>query len=204
MPHLLHHEIDYTKQESNNTAYISKRPEDIAKSVVEALKRRYETLAIAESLTGGTLMGSITSVSGSSRVFRGGMVTYATPLKHKLLGVDPELILEHGVVDGEVALQMAVGVQLRTLVNDVPTSWGLSTTGVASDWEENKEHGTVFIGISSDEKREFFGSFKFEGERGEVRRATVKEALVRLLQSIERLEAKESMVENVVLVQVLG
>ena len=130
-------------------------------------------------------------------------MTYATPLKHKLLGVDPELILEHGVVDGEVALQMAVGVQLRTLINDVPTTWGVSTTGVASEWEENKEHGTVFIGISSDEKREFFGPFKFEGKREEVRMATAKEALVRLWESIEESEKKESRVENIVLVQVL-
>ncbi|PMD34384.1 CinA-domain-containing protein [Hyaloscypha variabilis F] len=203
MPHVLHHEIKYNEQESNKPAYLCKTPEYIANSVIEALKARFETLAIAESLTGGTLMGYITSVDGSSSVFRGGMVTYATPLKHKLLGVDPELILEHGVVDGEVALQMAVGVQLRTLINDVPTSWGVSTTGVASKWEENKEHGTVFIGISSDEKREFFGPFKFEGDREKVRMATAKEALVRLLQSIEDSDKKASGVENIVFVEVV-
>jgi nicotinamide mononucleotide (NMN) deamidase PncC len=60
--------------------------------------------------------------------------------------VDPELILEHGVVDDDVALQMALGVQLRPSINDVPTTWGLSTTGIASGWVADKKHGTVFIG----------------------------------------------------------
>jgi len=203
MPHLSHHDINYTEQISRRPAYEIQSHKDIAGDIIDRLKSRHETLAIAESLTGGTLMGDITSVSGSSSVFRGGMVTYATPLKHKLLGVDPELILEHGVVDGEVALQMAVGVQLRTLINDVPTTWGVSTTGVASEWEENKKHGTVFIGISSDEKREFFGPFMFGGNREEVRMATAKETLVRLLESIEESEKKESRVENILLVQVL-
>ncbi len=133
MPHLLHHEIKYNEQESNKPAYLCKKPEHIAKSDSEALNARFETLVIAESLTGGTLMGYITSADRSSLVFRGRMVTYAATLKHKILGVDPELVLEHGVVDGEVALQMAVGVQLRTLINDVPTIWGVSTTGIASN-----------------------------------------------------------------------
>jgi nicotinamide-nucleotide amidase len=130
-------------------------------------------------------MGFITAKDGSSEIFRGGMVTYATKLKHKLLGVDSELILEYGVVDGEVALQMALGVRLRTSINDVSTTWGLSTTGVASGWSDDKEHGTVFIGISSDKHSEYYGPFKFVGDREQVRKATAKEALLRLLNRIE-------------------
>jgi nicotinamide-nucleotide amidase len=119
-----HHKIEYTNIESETLPYVREELEDIAKKIVKALKGKHETLAIAESLTGGSLMALITSRDGSSSVFRGGMVTYATSLKHKLLGVDPELILEHDVVDGEVALQMALGAQLRTSINDVPTTWG--------------------------------------------------------------------------------
>jgi nicotinamide-nucleotide amidase len=180
-----HHKIEYPNIESETLPYVREEPEDIAKKIVKALKGKHETLAIAESLTGGSLMALITSRDGSSSVFRGGMVTYATSLKHKLLSVDPELILEHGAVDGEVALQMALGAQLRTSINDVPTTWGLSTTGIASGWVENKEHETVFIRVTSDEHSEFFGPFKFEGDRDAVRKATAKEALVRLLKRIE-------------------
>jgi nicotinamide-nucleotide amidase len=196
--------MEYTDTQSETFPYVHQEPEDIAEKIVKALKGKHETLAIAESLTGGSLMALITSRDGSSSIFRGGMVTYATPLKHKLLGVDPELILEHGVVDGEVALQMALGVQLRTSINGVPTTWGLSTTGIASGWVEDKEHGTVFIGVTSDEHSEFFGPFKFEGNRDAVRKATAKEALVRLLKRVEGSESREEKVENIVLVQVLG
>ncbi len=182
---MLHHRPYYEEIESKNTTYISIEPKTIAQQIIDGLKNRHETLAIAESLTGGILMGLITAKDGSSKIFRGGMVTYAKELKHKLLGVDSELILEHGVVDGDVALQMALGVRLRTSINDVSTTWGLSTTGVASGWSDDKEHGTVFIGISSDKHSEYYGPFKFDGDREQVRRATAEEALVRFLRRIE-------------------
>jgi nicotinamide-nucleotide amidase len=201
---MLHRRPDYQEIESKNAAYVGVEPEAIAQQIIDGLKTRHETLAIAESLTGGILMGFITAKDGSSKILRGGMVTYATELKHKLLGVDSELILEHGVVDGEVALQMALGVRLRTSINDVPTAWGLSTTGVASGWSDDKEHGTVFIGISSDKHSEYYGPFKFDGDREQVRRATAKEALVRFLNRIEMPQSEETRMEKIVLVQVVG
>jgi nicotinamide-nucleotide amidase len=173
-----HSEINYTTCLSANT---SKTPEVIARELVELLRKRHETLAAAESLTGGLLMACLTSVEGSSDVFRGGMVTYATPLKHDLLGVDPELILEHDVVDGEVALQMALGTRLRTTINEVPTTWGISTTWVAGKrWADDKCPGTVYIGISSNEHGEFFAPFYLRGGREDARKEVAKEALLRL------------------------
>jgi nicotinamide-nucleotide amidase len=193
-----HSEIKYTEPLSADS---NERSDDIAKKIVDVLSERHETLAAAESLTGGLLMAHITSVEGSSQVFRGGMVTYATPLKHKLLGVDPELILEHGVVDGEVALQMALGAQLRTTVNEVPTTWGISTTGVAgAGWTEDKPPGTVFIGISSNKDSEFFGPFQFPGGREKVREEVAKEALVRLREKLNVVEVEGPLV----VLQVLG
>jgi PncC family amidohydrolase len=104
--------------------------------------------------------------------------------------VDAELILEHGVIDGEVALQMALGVKHRTSVNDVPTTWGISTTGVAGEgWQDDKSPGTVFIGISSDEQTKFFGPFLFHGGRKEIRKAAAKEALARLKCVLEKSDA---------------
>ena len=160
----------------------------VAQEVVERLMKRNETLAVAESLTGGLVMTYITSAHHSSDVFRGGVVTYATPLKHKLLGVDSELITEHGVINGEVALQMAFGVQHRTSVADVATTWGLSTTGVAGEtWQDGKPPGTMFIGLSSKGESKYFGPLHLrEGEsKASVRRGAAKRALEILLDALK-------------------
>jgi len=165
----------------------SQTPEAIAEDIKNILESRHETLAAAESLTGGSLMAAISSVDGSSAVFRGGMVTYATPLKHKLLGVDPEIIVDHGVIYGEVAREMAEGARRATKVNDVETTWGIATTGVAGKgWQDDKKPGTVYIGVASEDGAESFGPFLFEPGREKVRKAAVKEALVRLREKLNQ------------------
>jgi nicotinamide-nucleotide amidase len=158
-------------------------PDEVANDVVSILKNikpgeMVATLAVAESLTGGSLMAALASVEGAMEFFRGGIVTYATPLMHSLLNVDPELIVDLGVADGEVALQMAAGVRNQTTVHGVPTTWGLSTTGIAGpDIWGDKPIGTVFIGISSEEHSRAFGPYHFSGNRTEVCEAAVVEAL---------------------------
>ena len=81
-----------------------------AARVLEALAGRGETLATAESLTGGLLSSRLTDVPGASRSFVGGVVSYATRVKVALLGVPDEVVQEHGVVSQECALAMAQGV----------------------------------------------------------------------------------------------
>ncbi|EEP75466.1 conserved hypothetical protein [Uncinocarpus reesii 1704] len=104
----------------------------IAREVVQLLKQSGETLAVSESLTGGGVMATLTSVEGCSAVFRGGVVSYATPVKQHLLKVDGDLIAEHGVIHADVAAQMAAGARTVTTHQDMaPTSWGIGTTGVA-------------------------------------------------------------------------
>lgn len=97
-----------------------------AARVLRRLVERGETLAVAESLTGGLVAAEFTSVPGASHSFRGSVTAYATPLKSEVLGVDPALLASRGAVDPEVASQMAAGVR-RVLGAD----WGLATTGVA-------------------------------------------------------------------------
>src|SRR5690348_14782860 len=97
-----------------------------AAGVLAALDARGETLAVAESLTGGLLAATIVDVPGASRVFRGGLVVYATELKASLAGVDAGLLAERGPVDPDVARDLARGAALRC-----GAQWGLSTTGVA-------------------------------------------------------------------------
>lgn len=153
---------------------------DVARDVVQLLKQAQETVGVAESLTGGSIMAALTSVEGASSVFRGGIVSYDTGLKTGILKVDQDVVSRHGVVHGEVARQMASGVRNVTAL-DTPTTWGLSTTGVAGpDSQDGKPAGTVFIGISGRGQDRAFGPFHFPGERDDIRRETIVEALEQL------------------------
>ncbi len=137
------------------------------------------TVATAESLTGGLLGGSFTSVPGSSAVYIGGVVTYATPLKVSLLGVSPSVVDGPGVVSGECAEAMARGVRDLT-----GSTYGLSTTGVAGpDEQEGKPAGTVFVGIAGPSGLRSV-SFKFAGDREAVRALTVEAALSALSEQV--------------------
>lgn len=97
-----------------------------AAEVLRLLTVKGETLAVAESLTGGLVAAELTAVPGASQAFRGSVTAYATELKHQLLDVDATLLDQHGAVDPQVAVQMAEGVR-KALGAD----WGISTTGVA-------------------------------------------------------------------------
>ncbi len=115
-----------------------------ATAVVESLRRHQATLATAESLTGGQLAVLMTEIPGSSEVYRGGVVAYATGLKIDVLGVPESVVERSGVVSAECAVAMARGVRLLT-----GATYGVSTTGVAGpDQQEGKPVGTVFIGLA--------------------------------------------------------
>lgn len=158
---------------------------DIATDVIEMLTRAGETVGVAESLTAGGVMAALTSVSGASAVFRGGVVSYATPLKRKLLNVDAELIAKEGVIHAGVAAQMAEGARRTTTYDDTATTWGIGTTGVAGPTpQDGKPVGTVFIGIDSSEGSQVHGPFHFPGTRERVREATVLEALSQLRRAL--------------------
>jgi nicotinamide-nucleotide amidase len=117
----------------------------LAMVVVSALAGRGETVAVAESLTGGLLAATIVDVAGASAVFRGGLIVYATDLKTSLAGVDAALLTERGPVDPDVASALAAGVRDRC-----GSDWGLATTGVAGPTEQNGiAVGTVYIGLSA-------------------------------------------------------
>ncbi|WP_189054238.1 CinA family protein [Longimycelium tulufanense] len=112
--------------------------------LVGLLRDRGETVATAESLTAGLVCAVLTAVPGASAVVRGGMVVYATDLKARLAGVDPELLAERGAVDRDVAAQLAAGARDRC-----GASWGLGLTGVAGpDGQDGVAPGTVHIGIA--------------------------------------------------------
>lgn len=161
---------------------------DVASDVIRLLKETGGTVGVAESLTGGGIMATLTSVPGASAVFRGGVVSYATPLKAQLLGVDRALIAKEGVIHADVASQMATGARDVTFIEGGAevagagkTSWGIGTTGVAGpDPQDGKPVGMVFIGVASEAGSKGHGPFHFPGTRERVREATILEALALL------------------------
>ena len=137
---------------------------DAVRDLVERLADRHLTVAVAESLTGGLVLAALTSVPGASRVVRGGVVAYATDVKHTQLGVDADLLDERGAVDADVAEAMSEGVRLRLDAN-----FGVSTTGVAGpDDQDGKSPGVVFVAVSAP-----FGTWHrellLEGDRSAIR-----------------------------------
>ncbi|MDN3021249.1 CinA family protein [Streptomyces sp. S.PB5] len=155
-----------------------------ATEVVRLLTVRGETLAVAESLTGGLVAAEITAAPGASKAFRGSVTAYATELKHELLGVDAALLAERGAVDPQVAAQMAAGVR-KALGAD----WGLATTGVAGPEEQDgKPVGTVYVAVDGGSPERSGGgkvsSLRLNGDRAEIRMESVRSVLALLLQEL--------------------
>lgn len=152
----------------------------LARQVVELLTARGQTVAVAESLTGGLVAAALTSVPGASVVVRGAVVAYATDLKAALLGVPADLLARHGPVDPKVAAAMAAGVRER-----LGASYGVSTTGVAGPGPaDGKSQGTVFIGVDGPSGSAGSG-LRLEGDRQTVREATVRAALSLLVSALQ-------------------
>lgn len=145
---------------------------DQAAWLVAELTRRRQTVAVAESLTAGLVCATITRVPGASAVLRGGLVVYATDLKHTLAGVDDRLLAEHGAVHPEVAVQLAEGVRRRC-----GADWGLGLTGVAGpDPQDGVGPGTVYVGLAGPGTGEV-RTVNLTGDRERVRMGSVVDAL---------------------------
>jgi nicotinamide-nucleotide amidase len=113
--------------------------------VHDLLRARGETVAVAESLTGGMVGAALTDRAGASATFRGGVVAYATDLKAGALDVPEQLLADRGAVSPDVAAAMAAGVRRR-----LGATHGLALTGVAGPEEsEGRPVGTVHIGLAS-------------------------------------------------------
>lgn len=149
---------------------------DLAAEVLRLLGEAGWTLATAESLTGGLVAAALTDVPGSSQSFRGGVVSYATDLKARLLGVDGSVLAKHGAVYAPVAAAMAAGVRER-----LGATVGVATTGVAGpDSQDGQPPGTVHIAVSLADDT-IVRTIALSGDRDEVRRLTVERVLGLLL-----------------------
>jgi nicotinamide-nucleotide amidase len=146
-----------------------------AAGLVASLAARGQTVAVAESLTGGLLGAAFVEVPGASAVFRGAVTAYATELKASLLGVPADLLATVGAVDERVAAGMAEGVR-RLLVSD----WALGITGVAGPTQQDGHPvGTVFIGCAGPSGT-VVRELALSGDRSQIRGAAVAAALALL------------------------
>jgi nicotinamide-nucleotide amidase len=152
--------------------------------VGERLKRRGETVAVAESCTAGLLGARITDVAGASAWFAGGFLVYQTVMKTRLLGVDAELIEAQGVVSEAVARALAASARGRT-----GATWALAVTGAAGpEAASGAEPGTVWIGLAGPGGTEA-QRYRFPGERGRVRAFAAQSALNLLRLRLEGADA---------------
>jgi nicotinamide-nucleotide amidase len=145
---------------------------ELVGELVGILKRRGETLAVAESLTGGRLAATLVDLPGVSAVFRGGLIVYATDLKASLAGVPEDLLARRGTVDPDVAAALARGARERC-----GADWGLGTTGVAGpDPQDGIPAGTAYVACAGPDGA---GVTRLDiaGDRAAVRSATVAAAL---------------------------
>ncbi|MEU4533416.1 nicotinamide-nucleotide amidohydrolase family protein [Streptosporangium sp. NPDC023825] len=157
-----------------------------ATEVLALLVRRGETVAVAESLTAGLVCASLTGPPGASAAFLGGVVSYATELKHRLLNVPADLLAREGAVHPEVAAAMADGVRLLT-----GATYGLAATGVAGpDPQDGKPVGTVHLAVSGPDGRVWHRDPQLAGTRDQIREMTVNEA-VDLLRGVLETNVRE-------------
>ena len=140
-----------------------------------------KTLVTAESLTGGGIGAVLTAVSGSSAVYKGGIISYTNAVKHKLLEVPMEMLEQYGAVSAPVARVMAMGAR-KALAADV----AVSVTGLAGPGGDDYGNpvGTVFVGYS-DAENTLVRQFRFSGDRASVREQTIQTAL-ELVLSMQR------------------
>ena len=143
--------------------------------VLAALKCK--TLVTAESLTGGGIGAALTSVSGASAVYKGGIISYTNAVKHQILGVSEENLNQYGAVSEPVAKAMVEGAR-KVLEADV----AVSVTGLAGPGgdEFGNPVGTVFIGYS-DCNTTVVKHCLFSGDRKSIRNQTIQEALKLIL-----------------------
>ena len=161
----------------------------IEKRTGDALRDRGETVAVAESCTGGLVGSLVTDVSGSSAYFDRSLVTYSYDAKQALLAVSREMLDDHGAVSEPVAREMA-----RAVRDTAGTDWGVATTGVAGPTGGSPETpvGTVYIAVAraapweTGQSGSTVSHYEFDGSRTEVKAKIARRALSDLLGEVQQ------------------
>lgn len=153
----------------------------IATEIIHRAREQGFTVGTVESCTGGLVGGALTAVSGSSKVFQGGLITYSNNLKRQLAAVPSALLNAHGAVSTEVAEAMALGGRRALAVNVCVAVTGIA--GPASD-DTAKPVGLVYIACIGPDSRKYVREFQFSGDREAIRTQSVEHALTLLLEAL--------------------
>jgi nicotinamide-nucleotide amidase len=157
--------------------------DSLASVVGQLLISKGQTLAVAESCTGGLLGAMLTDVPGCSAYFRGGVLAYANEVKINLLRVDNQIITEKGAVSAQVAEQMALGVR-----SQLGTDWGIGITGIAGPGGGTPEKpvGLVYIGLAAPDGSVQAMKYRLSNhfDRELIRQMSAKQALDLLRQKL--------------------
>ena len=150
----------------------------LAKKIVTLLKKKRFKLSIVESCTGGLLASSITSISGASKVFNLGLITYSNQAKNKVLKVNKNILKKYGAVSHECCSAM-----VKNLSKISKASINVSITGIAGPKGGTKQKpvGLVYIGVKKGNKIEITRCLFKSKKRSSIQRATVKKALSLIL-----------------------
>ena len=153
-----------------------------SKNIIKKLSKKKIKICFAESCTGGQLSSKITSISGSSKIFNLGLVTYSDQSKIKILKIPKKTIKKYGAVSKQVCIAMAKNVS-----KIAKTSMSVSITGIAGPRgsRKNKPVGLVYIAVKKDKKinvKKFF--FKNKG-RAFVQKAAVNKSLELILSALK-------------------
>lgn len=171
---------------SSQLAAVSPELAEQLEQLHRMLSEQEQTVAVAESVTGGLLAAALTSTAGASATFRGGLVVYATDLKTRLAGVAEDLLAEHGPVAPQVALELARGVRDR-----LSASWGVGVTGVAGPQpQDGKPVGTVFLSVVGPGPAagiESVSELNLTGDRNTIRVRIVEQAVALLAGAVSHL-----------------
>jgi len=151
---------------------------NLNRKVVALLKKKRIKLAIAESCTGGMLSSSITSISGSSKIFNMGLVTYSNTSKNLLLKIPKQIIRKHGAVSSQCCSYM-----VNNLSKIAKVTIAISITGIAgpNGGTKFKPVGLVYIGIKKKNKIKICKYVFKNKDRSKIRRQTVNKALELIL-----------------------
>jgi len=154
---------------------------ELAQKAGRFLLKKRLSLSICESCTGGMLGSIITSISGSSKYFKGGIIAYSNPVKKRIAGVKNNTLRKFGAVSEQTARQMAQGVRRITKSNI-----GISITGIAGPGGGTKKKpvGTVYIAIT-DNKTILVFRFQFRGGREQIRKKACNKTLKLLINFIK-------------------
>lgn len=156
------------------------RDPPVEERIGETLRERGETIAIAESCTGGLVGSLLTDVSGSSDYFDRSLVTYSYDAKRELLAVDRETLDAEGAVSEPVARRMA-----RAIRDTAGVDWGVSTTGIAgpTGGSPDRPVGTVYVGVAraadwgTGDSWARVERYEFDGSRREIKEQIARQAL---------------------------